>query len=112
MDTESVMGNLPQKKFDLTPCELEIVSAVVSGYSNKEIAESRTVSEDAVKHHLSSIFNKFGVSTRLDLALLWVRNISDGGRDDADEVGIAVKKPKRPNLNSGSSAASLDEEFG
>jgi len=106
------MADLPQKKFGLTPRELEIVSAVVTGHSNKESAESCKISEDAVKQHLSNIFNKLGVSTRLDLALWAVRNISDGGRDDADEAGIAVKKPKSPNLNCGSSAASLDEGFG
>jgi two-component system, NarL family, nitrate/nitrite response regulator NarL len=61
-----------QKKFGLTPRELEIVSAVVAGYSNKEIAEYFKISEDTVKHHLSNIFAKLGVSTRLELALFAV----------------------------------------
>jgi len=61
-----------QKKFGLTPRELEIVSAVVAGYSNKEIAEYSKISEDTVKHHLSNIFDKLGVSTRLELALFAV----------------------------------------
>jgi DNA-binding NarL/FixJ family response regulator len=61
-----------QKKFGLTPRELEIVSAVVAGYSNKEIAEFFKISEDTVKHHLSNIFDKLGVSTRLELALFAV----------------------------------------
>ena len=61
-----------QKKFGLTPRELEIVSAVVAGYSNKEMAEYFKISEDTVKHHLSNIFDKLGVSTRLELALFAV----------------------------------------
>jgi two-component system, NarL family, nitrate/nitrite response regulator NarL len=61
-----------QKKFGLTPRELEIVSAVVAGYSNKEIAEYFKISEDTVKHHLSNIFDKLGVSTRLEQALFAV----------------------------------------
>lgn len=61
-----------QRKFGLTPRELEIVSAVVAGYSNKEIAEYFKISEDTVKHHLSNIFDKVGVSTRLELALFAV----------------------------------------
>jgi len=61
-----------QKKFGLTPRELDIVSAVVAGYSNKEIAEYFKISEDTVKHHLSNIFDKLGVSTRLELALFAV----------------------------------------
>jgi DNA-binding NarL/FixJ family response regulator len=61
-----------QKKFGLTPREIEIVSAVVAGYANKEIAEYFKISEDTVKHHLSNIFDKLGVSTRLELALFAV----------------------------------------
>jgi len=61
-----------QQKFGLTPRELEIVAAVVAGYSNKEIAEYFKISEDTVKHHLSNIFDKLGVSTRLELALFAV----------------------------------------
>jgi DNA-binding NarL/FixJ family response regulator len=57
-----------QKKFGLTPRELEIVSAVVAGYTNKDIAAHYKISEDTVKHHLSNIFDKLGVSTRLELA--------------------------------------------
>lgn len=61
-----------QKKFGLTPRELEIVSAVVAGYTNKDIAAHYKISEDTVKHHLSNIFDKLGVSTRLELALFAV----------------------------------------
>lgn len=61
-----------QKKFGLTPRELEIISAVVAGFANKEIAEYFKISEDTVKHHLSNIFDKLGVSTRLELALFAV----------------------------------------
>jgi two-component system, NarL family, nitrate/nitrite response regulator NarL len=98
-----------QKKFGLTPRELEIVSAVVAGYSNREIAEYFKISEDTVKHHLNSIFDKLGVSTRLELSLFALNRAFGGPEDeDADAAGIAVKKPKRPNLNSGSAAANLD----
>jgi DNA-binding NarL/FixJ family response regulator len=45
---------------------------VVAGFANKEIAEYFKISEDTVKHHLSNIFDKLGVSTRLELALFAV----------------------------------------
>jgi two-component system, NarL family, nitrate/nitrite response regulator NarL len=61
-----------QKKFGLTPRELEIVSAVVAGFTNKDVAAHYKISEDTVKHHLSNIFDKLGVSTRLELALFAV----------------------------------------
>jgi two-component system, NarL family, nitrate/nitrite response regulator NarL len=59
----------PDPKFDLTDRELDIVEAVVAGYSNKDIASQFSISEHTVKHHLSSIFDKSGVSSRLELAL-------------------------------------------
>ena len=61
-----------QSRYGLTPRELQIVSAVVAGYANREIAEHYKISEDTVKHHLSNIFDKLGVSTRLELALFAV----------------------------------------
>ena len=63
---ESSGEDARKREFGLTPRELEIVSAVVAGYSNKEIAEY------TVKHHLSNIVDKPGVSTRLELALFAV----------------------------------------
>jgi DNA-binding NarL/FixJ family response regulator len=56
----------------LTPRERDIVAAIVAGQANKDIARSLGISEETVKHHLTSIFNKLGVSNRLELALLAV----------------------------------------
>ena len=58
-----------RRKFGLTPRELEIVSVVAAGLSNKEIAQTFKIADDTVKHHVSNIFDKLGVSTRLELAL-------------------------------------------
>jgi len=58
-----------EHQFDLTERELEIVEAVVAGFSNKDIANQFSISEHTVKHHLSSVFDKLGVSSRLELAL-------------------------------------------
>jgi two-component system nitrate/nitrite response regulator NarL len=57
------------KAFGLTRRELEILRAVVAGYTNKEIAERSSLSENTVKSHLTHIFNKSGASTRVELAL-------------------------------------------
>ena len=63
-----------QKAFGLTPRELEVVSTIVAGYTNKDIAQKFTISEQTVKHHLTNIFDKLGVSTRLELALFAVNH--------------------------------------
>jgi len=55
--------------FGLTPRQLEIVRAVVSGHTNRDIARKLSISEDTVKHHLTQIFMKTGTANRLELAL-------------------------------------------
>jgi two-component system, NarL family, nitrate/nitrite response regulator NarL len=54
----------------LTVRENEIVSAIRDGKSNKEIAAKFSISEETVKRHLSNIFAKLEVSSRLELAVL------------------------------------------
>lgn len=54
----------------LTSREFEIVSAIKEGSSNREIASKLAISEETVKRHLSNIFSKLGVSSRLELAVL------------------------------------------
>jgi DNA-binding NarL/FixJ family response regulator len=63
-------AQVPQRKtFGLTPRELEVVGSIVEGCSNRDIAKQFGLSEETVKRHLSNIFDKTGVSTRLELAL-------------------------------------------
>lgn len=62
-------GKARQDTYGLTPREREIVSAIVLGNTNKDIARTLSISEDTVKHHLTSVFNKLGVANRLELAL-------------------------------------------
>ncbi len=62
----------PQPKarnFGITPRELGIIAAVVAGRTNKAIAEKLSLSEQTVKHQLTTIFDKLGVSGRLELAV-------------------------------------------
>lgn len=67
--TPSYRNDPGDKSFGLTPRERQIVFAVLGGASNKEIAQKFALSEDTVKHHLTNIFNKTGVSNRLELAV-------------------------------------------
>jgi len=56
--------------FGLTSREVEIISAIKKGSSNREIAGQLAISEETVKRHLSNIYGKLGVSSRLELAVL------------------------------------------
>lgn len=61
--------NEKEKGLGLTPREREIVLAILTGDSNSDIARKLSISSQTVKHHLSSIYDKLGVSNRLELAL-------------------------------------------
>lgn len=61
-----------RNRYGLTRRENEILSTVLDGYSNPEIAEKFGLSEQTIKHHLSHIFDKLGVYSRLELALFAV----------------------------------------
>lgn len=67
-------GSDPQRRYNLTRRELDIIAAVVAGQSNKDVADQLAISIQTVKHHLTSIFDKTGVSSRLELALFAVRH--------------------------------------
>ena len=66
---EAMGGRDHRERAGLTPRELEIVSAIVGGLSNKDMARQFAISEQTVKHHLTRIYGKLGVSNRLELAL-------------------------------------------
>jgi len=72
----------------LSKREREIVGLITQGYRNKEIAAQLFISEQTVKNHLHNIFDKLGVSDRLELALY---AISTGLATDG------IQKP-RPDL--------------
>ena len=53
----------------LTPKEMQIVALIVQGRKNKDIAAQLNTKEQVIKNYLRSIYDKIGVSDRLELAL-------------------------------------------
>jgi len=69
----------------LTPKELKVVALIVQGCKNREISTRLGTTEQVVKNYLRSIFDKTGVSDRLELALFTIhhRTLSEA----ADKAG-------------------------
>ena len=65
----------------LTRREVQVAMAVLEGASNREIAQKLGLGEQTVKNHLSNIFDKLGVSSRLELALFAVHHRLADGED-------------------------------
>jgi len=81
----------------LSPKELEVITYVTQGMRNKEIAIQLGTSEQVIKNHLRKIYDKLGVSDRLELALYWL-NLS-GARQRSLTAG-----PHHSDWNSGPTA--------
>jgi DNA-binding NarL/FixJ family response regulator len=69
-----------RERSPLSQREREIVALVAQGFKNKEMAEKMFISEQTVKNHLHNIFDKLGVSDRLELALYAIHNNLHIGR--------------------------------
>jgi DNA-binding NarL/FixJ family response regulator len=58
----------------LTPKEMQIVALIVQGCKNKQIATQLNTKEQVIKNYLRSIYDKTGVSDRLELALFTIHH--------------------------------------
>jgi DNA-binding NarL/FixJ family response regulator len=66
--------NIPKETFGLSKREMDILTYVARGSSNREIGKSLFISEKTVKNHLSSIFRKMEVEDRTQAALKAIKH--------------------------------------
>jgi DNA-binding NarL/FixJ family response regulator len=78
----------------LTPKEMRIVALIVQGCKNREIAIRLKTTEQVIKNYLRSIYDKTGVSDRLELALFTIHHrvlaaaaAEVGSKLEAEEAG-------------------------
>ena len=76
---QQLAATIPQpahsrNRFGLTARETEIISFITQGCMNRDIASSLSITEETVKRHLTNIFNKVGMSNRLELALFAIEH--------------------------------------
>lgn len=68
-----VLSEAQRRENPLTPRETEVLEAVADGFSNREIADVLGMSENTVKFHLSSIYEKLDADNRTDAVLAGIR---------------------------------------
>ncbi len=64
----------PEQAYNLTSRELEVISLLTLGNTNREIGAALSISEETVKRHLANIFDKVGMSSRVELAMFAVEH--------------------------------------
>ncbi len=81
----------------LTPKELKIIALIVQGCKNKEIAMRLGTTEQVIKNYLRSIYDKTGVSDRLELALFTIhhRTLADAAAKAVERDADAARGLKR-----------------
>jgi DNA-binding NarL/FixJ family response regulator len=58
-----------RRDFGLTSREMQVIKLISSGYTNKDLAKQLGISENTAKHHITNIFDKLGISNRMELVL-------------------------------------------
>jgi DNA-binding NarL/FixJ family response regulator len=71
MEEDSVGARVRDR---LTPKEMKIVALIIQGCKNREIAQRLGTTEQVIKNYLRSIYDKTGVSDRLELALFTIHH--------------------------------------
>ena len=79
----------PRTQPKLSPKEMAIINCITQGKRNKEIAFQLGTTEQVIKNYLRKIYDKLGVSDRLELALYCLHNKII--QTDADEEAVAQK---------------------
>jgi len=77
----------------LTAKELRIVALIVQGYKNKEIASQLGTTEQVIKNYLRNVYDKIGVSDRLELALFTIHHRILNEAAAATAAGPATPQP-------------------
>jgi DNA-binding NarL/FixJ family response regulator len=91
--------SISAKSYGLTAREIEIIRKIADGCSNKEVGRDFAIQERTVKHHLTNIFDKVGVTSRLELALfardhkIMLHASSEGVSADVAEEDREEAKP-------------------
>ena len=79
----------PRSQPKLSPKEMAIITCITQGKRNKEIAYQLGTTEQVIKNYLRKIYDKLGVSDRLELALYCLHNKII--KSEADEEVMAQK---------------------
>src|SRR6195952_5436763 len=83
----------PKSQPKLSPKELSIIGCITRGMRNKEIAYQIGTTEQVVKNYLRKIYDKLGVSDRLELALYCMHHETLKKNNPMTEAPVPIETP-------------------
>lgn len=88
------------RRFGLTTRERQVTALVAAGCSTKDVAARCHLSAETVKHHLTSIFAKTGVASRVELAVFALRHgIAGYDPDELPSGDDTSDRSRRPDTS-------------
>ncbi|AQT69465.1 ATP-dependent transcriptional activator MalT [Anaerohalosphaera lusitana] len=83
-----------QRRYRMTPREVQIVKLVCQGLSNKEIADILDVSSGTIKAHIRNIYRKSWVHTRIEMLIRFLEDVAAANiePDDYDHSYSRIKE--------------------
>lgn len=101
------LGEAIDRQFDrweLTPAEREVALFLLKGFSHKEIAEYRNVSDRTIRQQAHSVYEKADVSGRAQLSAFFLEDLLLPSLDTADQ------RPDEGDANTGDTASITSDE--
>lgn len=86
-----------QKRYRISPRELEVAKLVCRGYVNGNIAKKLKVKPGTVKSHLKSIFGKTHARNKITLLLRFMEDVNNFFGESLDAASISIVDVKQPS---------------
>jgi DNA-binding CsgD family transcriptional regulator len=84
-----------QKRYHMTPRELEIARLICRGMSNEEIAEAVNIKYGTVKTHIRNIYRRIHVKSKVAMLLRFLDDVKAAADDSQAEAASRVLKLRR-----------------
>lgn len=100
-----------QRRYHISPRELDVVKCVCQGLTNGDIAAKLNVKPGTVKTHLRSIFNKTRVRNKISMLLRCMENAGQFSRELNNAAPIPIVDAEKPTQNRPASGEKIDKEI-
>lgn len=96
-----------QRRYHISPRELEVAKLICKGYINGDIADKLNVKRGTVKTHIKSLFGKTRARNKITLLLRFMEDVNNFFGDSPGTASIQIVDVKKPTKNTPASGETL-----